>query len=134
MNGSSRLMSVEEILGYDEATGEPVTLAETLSNDREDPSVIGARNVDWQTFLRTQNRLGRDIIRCMLEGRSIRALRRWGKVGYERILLQKRKTAAALKDFMGPNIIQEINRLPQWKGNLRASREKLACRERHRGI
>jgi hypothetical protein len=35
---------------------------------------------------------------------------------------------------MGENAIEEASKPALWYGNLKAAREKLACRKRHRGV
>jgi hypothetical protein len=40
----------------------------------------------------------------------------------------KRHLAKAIVDFMGPEILKEIQRLPAWKNNLNASKESMACK------
>ena len=41
---------------------------------------------------------------------------------------EKRKVASALKDFMGADILAEVNRQPMWRNNITAGRERQACR------
>jgi len=44
------------------------------------------------------------------------------------IQVEKKKLALALKEFMGANILAEVNRQPLWRNNLIAGRERQACR------
>jgi hypothetical protein len=44
------------------------------------------------------------------------------------IQLEKKKLALALAEFMGANILAEVNRQPLWRSNIMAGRERQACR------
>ena len=44
------------------------------------------------------------------------------------IQLEKKKLALALAEFMGANILAEVNRQPLWRNNLMAGRERQAVR------
>jgi hypothetical protein len=44
------------------------------------------------------------------------------------IQLEKKKLALALAEFMGANILAEVNRQPLWRSNIMAAREKQAMR------
>jgi hypothetical protein len=41
---------------------------------------------------------------------------------------RKKSLAAKILEFMGPRILQEIQRWPRWKDDLLTSRERLACK------
>ena len=45
-----------------------------------------------------------------------------------RIKTIKRHLSKAIVEFMGPEILQEIQKLPAWKNSINASRERLACK------
>ena len=40
----------------------------------------------------------------------------------------KDRLTTAVQAFMGPELMQDLQRPPQWRINLRAVREKMACR------
>jgi hypothetical protein len=44
------------------------------------------------------------------------------------IQLEKKKLTSALAEFMGADILAEVNRQPMWRNNLMAGRERQACR------
>jgi hypothetical protein len=50
LSGRTRLTSFDEPLGCDDA-GDPITLADVLDNGRDDPSMLAARNLDWELFV-----------------------------------------------------------------------------------
>jgi len=40
----------------------------------------------------------------------------------------KNRLSEAVSAFMGPELLQELQRPTQWRINIRATREKMACR------
>ena len=40
----------------------------------------------------------------------------------------KRRLAQLVREHLGADILAEVQRLPQWRDNLVANRERLACR------
>ena len=44
------------------------------------------------------------------------------------VQLEKQKLAVALQEFMGANILADVNRQPRWRDNIMAGRERQACR------
>jgi len=49
-------------------------------------------------------------------------------------MYHKRRLADAIANFMGNDIIIQIQRRPGWKDSINASRERLACREERRHL
>jgi hypothetical protein len=134
LDGNSSLIPIDEPIGYDEAGAEPLTLAEMISDGREDPSQEVARTIDWESFLDTQDKWGKAILFCAAEGRKFREVAKRFKVDDWVIHAAKKKLAKELREFMGENAIEEASKPALWYGNLKAAREKLACRKRHRGV
>ena len=62
------------------------------------------------------------------EGCTLRAIARMLGVSDSAMQGERRKVASALKDFMGADILAEVNRQPMWRNNLMAGRERQACR------
>jgi hypothetical protein len=134
LEGRSAMVSFDEIIHVDELTNEPVTLGDMLADGNEDPSTIGARNIDWEEFLVTQGKRPRAVVRCSAEGGRLQEVADRFKVSYSTINDDRQKLATSVRAYMGDDVLDVVKRLAPWQGNLRASREKLACRERHRGI
>ena len=66
LNGSTRLHSLSEIVAESECGFEIFDLHDVISNDREDPGTIAARNLDWQTFTANLNQLELLLIECLV--------------------------------------------------------------------
>jgi hypothetical protein len=67
LSGRSRLTSFDEPLGFDD-NGESITLGDLLAEDRDDPSQLAARNMDWDTFYGWQTHRGRKLLAVVAEG------------------------------------------------------------------
>jgi len=128
MAGRSRMHSLQEIVRYDEVSGEPLILGEVLASEAEDPSATGARNLDWQAFVKTLDELARGILEYLAEGRPLRELA--DAVGMSRsgIQLHKERLSAAVQAFMGAELMQQVQHRPQWRIDVTAVRETIACR------
>jgi hypothetical protein len=126
--GRTRIVSFDEPLGFDEA-GDSITLADVLADDRkDDPSMLAARNLDWETFIGKQTRRGKRLLAVVAEGSTLRHGARLLGLSDSGIQLEKKKLAVALQEFMGANILSESTKEPRWRDNIMAGRERQACR------
>jgi hypothetical protein len=131
LNGRSRLESMEEVVAVNEESGgEIFELHDVLANDHEDVAVAVARKLDWEEFCADLPAREVAVIEFLLEGKSGSAIARKLKTTDSRIQTIKRHLAKAIVEFMGPEILQEIQRLPAWRNSINASRERLACKQR----
>jgi DNA-binding CsgD family transcriptional regulator len=132
LKGRSRLTSLEEVAATSEEGGEIFTFNDVLSNDHEDPSTKAARKMDWQELWARCSRRERVMIELLVNGKTFTQASRKLNVSYSTIQGSKRDLASKLLDFMGTDILIEVRRLPQWKQDLQAIREKMECREQRR--
>jgi len=128
LNGRSRLESMEEVVAIDEITGGEVLLHDVLSDDQEDPSTKAARKLDWETFMSSLSEVDLAVVLLMIEGLCGAAIARALRTTATRIQTSKRNLAKLLVDYMGPEILQEVQRRPQWKADVLATKEKMACK------
>lgn len=128
LDQKSSVQSTEELTGRDPETSEPTTLGDLLATDREDPSTLGARNVDWGEFLGARDARYSVILRGMVEGRTLQEIA--GECGLKRFSVYgvRRNLARELREYMGSEAISDAVRVPCWRGNLMAGKEKAACR------
>jgi DNA-directed RNA polymerase specialized sigma24 family protein len=124
----SRVVSLQEPVKYEEGSEEPLVLGEVLASEAEDPSATGARNLDWQAFTATLDELARTILQCLADERPLLEVAHAAGVSRSTIQIHKNRLTAAVQAFMGPELMQQLQRPPQWRINIRAVREKLACR------
>ena len=128
VSGRSRVISLEEPVRCEEGSEEPMVLGDVLASDAEDRAATSARNLDWQAFIATLDELARAILQSLADERPL--LEVANAVGMSRSTIQghKHRLSAAVEAFMGPDLLQNLRRAPQWRINIRAVREKLACR------
>ncbi len=129
LSGHSRVLSMQEAVRYEEGSDESLALGEVLACEAEDPSATGARNLDWQAFVATLDELAQAILEYLAEGRPLRELAQAVGMSRSGIQLHKTRLTAAVQDFMGPDLMQELQRPPQWRIDIRAVRQRLACRQ-----
>ena len=68
------------------------------------------------------------IIQFLIEGSSCSVISRELGVCTSTIQHRKKSLAVKVQEFMGREILVDIQRSPRWKQDLEATREKLACR------
>jgi FixJ family two-component response regulator len=120
---------MEEVVAVNEETGgEIYLLHDVLSTDADDPSMAVARKLDWEEFCSDLPARERAVVEFLIEGKSGSAIARKLKTTDSKIQAIKRHLAKAIVEFMGPEILQEIQKLPAWKNSINASRERLACK------
>jgi len=128
LTGRSTTTSFDEPLHEESELGEEFTVNDVLSLDDEDPGQKAARKMDWETFLAGLNTREKSVVESLLAGRNMSELAR--NLGLDRSTIQyfKNRLADKILDYMGHDILLEIRKMPGWKNNLNASRERLACR------
>jgi hypothetical protein len=126
LTGRSRVISLEEPVRHEEGSEEPLLLGEVLASEAEDPAETGARNLDWQAFMATLDELARAILDCLAQGQPLMEVGLAFGLSRSTIQSRKNRLSQALAAFMGPELLQQLQRPPQWRLNLLAVREKLA--------
>jgi DNA-binding CsgD family transcriptional regulator len=136
INGASRLTSLDEAAPMTSAddVGEPLVLHDVLSRDEDDPSERACRKLDYDSFMASLSARDQAIINCLAEGRSLASLARRRHLNTSTLRYHKERLALKIQEYMGPDIIIEIQRRPGWKDTLNASSEKLACRDQRRHL
>ena len=133
LNGSARLSSLDEPVD-EETGGEGFTFNDVLASDQEDPATVAGRNLDWQTLLTRLTKREKAVVKYLLEGRTVSDVAWAFKVSRSTMQQCKERLVKLIQEFMGVDILIDVLRLPGWKDNLNASRERLACRyERRNG-
>jgi hypothetical protein len=120
---------MEEVVAVNEESGgEIYYLHDVLSNEADDPSMVVARRMDWQEFVADLPARERAVVEFLVQGASGSAIARKLKTTDSRIQTIKRHLAKAIVEFMGPEILKEIQKLPAWKNSILATRERMACK------
>ncbi len=112
-------------------SGEPGTLHDVVvSNDyhghEPDPGEEAARNLDWHSFLASHSPRHSIAITVLLEGGNMREAGKRCGLKDSAALLLKRRIAADLLEFFGPDVIRRLidGTRPGWESDLRMSRSR----------
>jgi len=127
LNGRSTINSLEETVAGDEGN-EIFQIHDVLSIDKEDPAQKAARKMDWDEFLGSLTEREQLLVKCMLDGENRTQAARSIGVSTWTITHDKTRLAEKIVEFMGADILVTIARIPGWKNNLNANRERLACK------
>src|SRR4051794_23655100 len=68
LDHKSCVLSMEEEVGWDPELDEPIALGELLASRADDPSMAGARNIDWSEFLESRDYRYSAIVKGMAAG------------------------------------------------------------------
>jgi hypothetical protein len=128
LQGKVRVESMEEVVAIDEITGGEVLLHDVLSIDQEDPGTKAARKMDWETFMDALSEREKAIVVFMIEGKCGSAIARKLKVSDSTVQSNKRHLGSKILEFMGGDILIQIQRKPNWKDDLTATKERMACK------
>jgi hypothetical protein len=132
LNGRTRLSSLDEPATEND-DGESLTFNEVLSQDWEDPAMLVARKLDWESLLSRLTAREKAIIDYLLAGRTVSEVAILFKVSRSAMQFCKLKLIQLIREFMGADILAEVRRLPLWKDGLNAISERQACRHARRG-
>ena len=127
--GRSRVESLEQVVASDAETGgEIFLLHDVLSRDEEDPSTRAARKMDWDEFIAGLPERERVAVMFVARGGTLREAGRSLGLADSTMQSSKRSLGENILAFMGPDILKEVRRQPQWRSCLEATRERQACR------
>ena len=121
--------SFDEAVKEDEFGGEPMLLADVISNEHEDPATKAARKLDWDSFKATLNERCQAVLQTIAEDGQLKEVAERFKISNSTVQNTRNQLAVKIREFFGVDILKDISRLPQWRSNLLAHRERLACRE-----
>lgn len=127
--GLSRVTSLAApIPAEEQSLDEPMTLGDVLASDAEDPSETAARNIDWQAFLATLDERTLAVLHCLAD--DVRLQEVAARHGVCRTTVQswRNQLTELVRTFLGADVLHMIQRTPQWRENLMAMRERMACR------
>jgi len=127
LNGHARLNSLDEPVA-DQTSGEGFTFNDVLASDQEDPATIAGRNLDWQSLLTRLSAREKAMVTYLLEGKTVSDVAWALRVSRSAMQQCKERLVHLIREFMGRDILVEVLRVPGWKDNLNASRQRLACR------
>jgi DNA-binding CsgD family transcriptional regulator len=133
LKGRTRLTSLDEVAAADEENGgEIFEFHDVLASAQEDPSTRAARRIDWQDLCAHLVPRENSIIELMSQGKRFISIARKLRLSVSTVHTARQHLANKILDFMGPQILAEIQKRPQWQQDIQATRAKLACRDERR--
>lgn len=127
--GNSRVTSLAApIPAEEQSLDEPMTLADVLASDAEDPSETAARNLDWEAFLATLDERTLAILNCLAHEIPLQTVADANAVSRTTVQTWRNTLPQAVRSFMGEELLRWLQQAPAWQENLRSFREQLACR------
>ncbi len=133
LKGRTRLTSLDEVAATDEENGgEIFEFHDVLASGQEDPSTRAARRLDWQELCAHLAWRENSIIALMVQGKEFTAIARKLRLSVSTVHTARQHLADKILDFMGSQILAEIQHRPQWSQDIEATRAKMACREERR--
>jgi hypothetical protein len=129
INGRTRLTSLDDVAAQDEENGgEIFEFHDVISRDEEDPATRAARKMDWDVFMAGLCDRDQAIIECVVQGDPLTTLARRRGLNCSTLRYHKDRLAKAITEFMGFDILAQVQRRPQWKDSLDSTRERMAVR------
>jgi hypothetical protein len=111
-----------------EAEGDDLCLHDVLAAGSADPSQEAAKRLDWKPLVDSLDATARKILHCLMAGEDLTTLVPKLKRSRSSIQNDKMGLARLASEHLGADILTEVQRLPQWRNNIVAGREKMACR------
>lgn len=108
--------------------GEDLTLHELLAAPEEDPSQVGARELDWAELMDDLDERDLALIRTTINGDRLDLLAKQFGVSSPRVTQLKRELGHQIKLRWGPDALETAVRRPAWNASVDSIRERLACR------
>jgi len=128
ITGRSRVMSLDEPLAGEAESDDIMCLHDVLAARSADPSQEAAKRLDWTPLVASLDSRVREVLVCLIEGVELTTLVPKLKRSRSALQTDKERLAKLVWEHLGADILTEVQRLPQWRDNLVASREKMACR------
>jgi DNA-binding NarL/FixJ family response regulator len=120
---------MEEVVAVNEETGgEIYLLHDVLSDDQEDPGTKAARKLDWETFMSGLSEREKAVVLQMIEGKTFSSIGRKLKLSPGTVKTTRNHLAQKAAEVMDNDILIQVRRPPQWKADITATKEKLACK------
>jgi len=129
IQGRTRLTSLDEVAARDEENGgEIFEFHDVLADEGEDPATRATRKMDWETFMAGLSKRERVAIQFMVEGKTLRHAAHVLRTSDSAMHESKRDLRAKILEFMGFDILAQVQRQPKWKDCLNTTKERLAVR------
>src|SRR5260370_6105177 len=132
IKGRCRIDSLDQPIAGEADSDDVMCMHDVLAARSADPGQEAARRLDWAPLIGSLDAKAREVLLCLVEGRELTTLVPKLKRSRSALGSDKQRLARLTIEYLGADVLTEVQRSPQWRDNLVAAREKLACRfERH---
>src|SRR5260370_25264165 len=128
IKGRCRIESLDQPIAGESDSDDVMCLHDVLAARSADPSQEAAKRLDWRPLIDSLDAKAREVLLCLVEGGELTTLIPKLKRSRSALGSDKQRLARLAIEHLGADILIEVQRLPQWKDNLVATREKMACR------
>ncbi len=125
LNGC-RVYSLEGSVATED--GEEISFGETLASQADDPAVEAGRRLDWQALWQKLDEVAKAILRALVDGSELTRLVSSLKLSRSSLQTRKNQLAAQIREYLGEDILRQVQEHPGWRNGLEATRERIACR------
>ena len=122
------MQSLDDPIAGEPDSDEPQCLHETLAARTEDPATAAARRLDWAKLVSVLDSMACEVLVCLSAGRDLTTLVVKLKRSRSSLQEDKRRLARLVREYLGTDILQQVQSLPGWMNNVVAQHERLACR------
>ena len=127
LNGC-RVYSLDEPVSGADEDGEAGSLADVLASAADDPAVEAGRRLDWQALWQKLDEVAKAILRALVDGSELTRLVSSLKLSRSSLQTRKNQLAELIREYLGEDILRQVQEHPGWRNGLEATRERIACR------
>ena len=115
-------------MAVDRSTDEPLTLGELLPAHGDDPATQACRRLDWNQLIQQLDAITKAILLCLATCEELTSLVARFRKCRSSIQNHKDHLARLIKEFMGEDILRQIQERPGWHNDMNVNRERLTSR------
>jgi hypothetical protein len=126
--GHCRLHSFDEPVAIDRSTDEPLTLGEILPARDDDPATQACRRLDWDQLIQQLDVITKAVLVSLATCEELTSLVTRFRKCRSTLQNHKDRLARLIKEFMGEDILRQIQERPGWHNDMQVTRERLTSR------
>ena len=111
-----------------EDEGEPLSFAEFLTDERDDPGTEALRRISWEELERDLNPREKAVVTALGEGHGLRETARRMGLAPSALSAARNSLAGKIRDVWGDEVVRESGKQPVWVPSLRANRQRKRAR------
>jgi len=105
-----------------------LTLGEMLPACDDDPATQACRRLDWDQLIQQLDSITKAVLVCLATCEELTSLVSLFRECRSSIQNHKDRLALLIKEFMGEDILRQIQERPGWHNDLDVNRERLTSR------